>query len=522
MPEWLRTDYPTRWPAILFAGRGLSRVDESRVCNNISNPGHGTFLPYSRMGDEARQIDKVEWADTLEPEPATALQIMAWTMTVPPPARQLVEASMPADSDSLPGSASHAATRGAGRLRRRRGDSLASLVVTSPWSAIAAASIALSCAGGGVPPDSAPGPEMPPPDAGGACRVKELKKSEIQGVKTVSADGTRFLVNKEDEEGIGQVYVGTKGSSRLSCLTCIERPGGPKVDRYKMQPHWHPSGEWVFMAVEREEYSPPPILKWSKDYVEGQLQCGLWTNMYAVSSDGARWHRLTDFESGVPGVPDGYTGPVFTPDGKRAAWSQIVDGNTLRYRPFGRWELILADFEVEDGVPKMVNQKDITPEGMHWNEIGNFAPDNASLLLSGSVEKDAQGMDQYILNIDTGELTNLTNSPKVWDEHGLFSPDGEKIIFMSAHPYRDKPLTSTIFFIKTEFMLMNKDGSGLTRLTHFMEPGYPEYSRRGIAGAPEWDHDGQTVNLSRLFFPDFEYWDLVFEGPCGRRDLLPD
>jgi hypothetical protein len=169
----------------------------------------------------------------------------------------------------------------------------------------------------------------------------------------------------------------------------------------------------------------------------------------------------------------------------------------------------------------MVNQRDITPKGMHWNEIGNIGPDNVSLLLSGSSEKDAQGMDQYILNLDTGELTNLTNSPTVWDEHGLFSPDGEKIIFMSAHPYRDDPRSSKVVSIKTEFMLMNKDGSGLTQLTNFMEPGHPEFSKkRGIAGAPEWSHDGQTVNLSRLFFPNFEYWDIVFEGPCGRRDLL--
>jgi Tol biopolymer transport system component len=354
-----------------------------------------------------------------------------------------------------------------------------------------------------------------------ACEIKELKKSEIQGVKVSFPDGSRFLINREDENEVAQVYVGTGSSSAHRCITCTQQPGGPKPGRFKMQPHWHPSGDWIFMAVERENYNPPPILRWSKAYVEGQLQCGLWTNMYAVSADGKRWHRLTDFKSNVAGVPDGYTGPVFTPDGRRAVWSQVIDGNIFRYWPFGRWELILADFEVRDGIPRMVNQRDITPEGMHWNEIGNFGPDNASLLISGSTEEDAQGMDQYILNIDTGELTNLTNSPTVWDEHGLFSPDGEKLIFMSAYPYRAKPRTSKVLTIKTEFMLMNRDGTGLTQLTHFHEPGHPEYSKRGgIAGAPEWSHDGRSVNLSQLFFPNFEYWDIEFEGPCGRSDLL--
>lgn len=354
-------------------------------------------------------------------------------------------------------------------------------------------------------------------DAGGAagvCTIRELKKSGIQGLKVYSPDGTRFLVNKEDEKGVAQVYVGTTDAS-LTCITCAQQPGGPEPRRFKMQPKWHPSGRWISLAVERDQYSPPPVLGWSRRYVEGQLQNGLWTNMYAVSPDGLRWHRLTDFKSGAKGVPDGFTGPAFTPDGRRAVWSQIADGNVLRYRPFGRWELIRADFEDTDGVPRFSNATDITPPGMHWNEPGNFAPDNMSLLLSGSVEPDAQGMDQYVLNVLTGGLVNLTRSPDVWDEHGRFSPDGQKIVFMSAHPYREDKNASKILTIKTEFMLMNADGSGLTQLTHFRQPGYPEYEKSGIAANPQWSHDGRSVNLARLFFPDYQFWDVVFEGPCG-------
>jgi Tol biopolymer transport system component len=195
-------------------------------------------------------------------------------------------------------------------------------------------------------------------------------------------------------------------------------------------------------------------------------------------------------------------------------WSQIVDGNILKYVPFGRWELTLADFQEQGGRPVLTNHRDITPPGMHWNEPGNFHPDGVSLLMTGSTESDAQGQDQYILNIRTGRLVNLTNTPKVWDEHGLFSPNGEKIIFMSAYPYRSDPRASTVLGIKTEFMLARRDGSGLTQLTRFREKGAPEYPS-GIAATPEWDPDGRVVNLSALLFPKYEYWDLVFRGPCG-------
>lgn len=347
----------------------------------------------------------------------------------------------------------------------------------------------------------------------GACSVKELKKSEIQGLKVPAPDGDRFVVNKEDEKGTAQIYIGTTGSAVLTCITCTQQPGGPKLEKFKMQPKWHPSGRWIFVAVERDTYSTPPVIGWSRKFVEGQLQNGIWTNMYAVSPDGKIWHPLTDFKSDVKGTADGYTGPAFTADGRRAVWSQIVDGNVLVYT-FGRWELILADFEDSGGVPRFINRRNITPAGMHWNEPGNFSADEVSLVFSGSVEKDATGTDIYLLNIRTNKLTNLTDSPTVWDEHGVFSPDGEKIIFMSAHPYRADRNASKVLSIKTEFMLMNKDGSGLTQLTRFKEPGHPE-SSDGIAANAEWSRDGRSANLRQLFFPRYQYWDVVFQGACG-------
>jgi Tol biopolymer transport system component len=348
------------------------------------------------------------------------------------------------------------------------------------------------------------------------CSVRELKRSSVNGVRVPSPDGRFVAVNREDEQGTAQVYVQAAGSTALVCITCNPPEGAPRRERFKMQPHWHPSGRWILMAVERDEYQTPPVLGASRDYVEGQLQNGLWTNMWAVSPDGRVWHRLTDFRSGVPGVADGYTGPAFTPDGRQAVWSQIMDGNILTYWPFGRWELMLADFEDRDGIPRFRNFRIITPRDMHWNEPGNFAPDGEWLVLSGSVERDAQGMDQYILNIRTSQLVNLTNSPTVWDEHGRFSPDGQKILFMSAYPYRHDPGASQVLTIRTEFMLMNRDGSRLRQLTRFRDPAHPELAS-GIAASSEWSHDGRSASLRSLVFPNYEDWDIDFRGPCGRR-----
>ncbi|MEO8592226.1 MAG: hypothetical protein ABI759_02795 [Candidatus Solibacter sp.] len=352
--------------------------------------------------------------------------------------------------------------------------------------------------------------------AGSACTQAELKKSAVQGFRVYAPDGKRFLMNQKDAKGTEQVYLGQDATPDLTCVTCVQVDGGPKPERFKMQAHWHPSGNWISVAVERDTYSPSPLFGWNRSWVEGQLQSGLWTNMYLMSPDGKKWNRLTDFQSGKTGIADGFTGTAFTPDGKKAVWSQIIDGNILAYYPFGRWQLMVADLTVQGGVPALTNARDITPRNLYWNEPGNFHSDGKRILLTGSDQKDAQGMDLYTLDIETGILINLTNSPTVWDEHGVFSPNGEQIVFMSAYPYRSDPGASKIFSIKTEFMLLDVRTRELTQLTHYRQSGYPEYSFwGGIAATGAWSADGRSLSLARLFFPAYEYWDLRFQGACG-------
>jgi Tol biopolymer transport system component len=357
-------------------------------------------------------------------------------------------------------------------------------------------------------------PTIPKPTDPNACQVASLKKADAEGLKIPSPDGKKYIVSKEDNNKISQIYMGTTGSSKLTCITCTQEANGPKVDRFKMQPTWHSSGKWIFVAVERDEYTTPPILGASRDYVEGQLQSGIWTDMWAITPDGKQWKKMTSFKSNTAGVADGYTGPAITPDGKKAVWSQAMDGNILNYWPFGRWELTQADIVEENGMPRFTNLKNITPKGMHWNEPGNFSPDNQTLVISGSTEKDQQGMDQYTLNIKNGALKNLTNTPTIWDEHGYFSPDGKKIIFMSAYPYREDPNTSVVLFIKTDFMIIDSDGKNMHQLTYFRTPGHAEYTD-AIAAVGSFAPDGKSASLSTLSFPNYQYWTLTFKGNCG-------
>lgn len=350
------------------------------------------------------------------------------------------------------------------------------------------------------------------PDAAPVCKASLTRAPD--GLLVWSPDGRRYILNKKDAAGIYQLYVGVAAEDPPACITCTQQVNSPAPNRHKLQPHWHPSGQWIVLAGEMDNFQPP--LFSTPAMIEGWVQSGLWVNIYAVRPDGSQWYRLSDFGN-QPG--EGFTGVAFTPDGKQAVWAQIVDGNIFKYL-FGRWQLILADFaEDRTGVPSFANLRDITPGGAAWLEPGNFAPDGKSLLMTADIGlKDPQGMDQFILDITTGAVRNLTNSPGVWDEHGVFSPDGKKILFMSSYPFRANPLSATVLFLKTEFMLMDRDGKHLLQLTHFNSPGYPESNPRkqgSVASNGVWNPDGGTISALNLFFPAYQTWSISFNGRCG-------
>jgi hypothetical protein len=322
-----------------------------------------------------------------------------------------------------------------------------------------------------------------------------------------------WVATQYDANGVNQVYTTKAGSKDFTCITCVARPGAPRIDRNKFMTSWHPSGQWLTVGVEENNYSWSWLPQWLK---RGFLQSGVWMNMWITTPAGDRWYQLTDFKP-ENGPRDGYTGAAFTPDGRRAVWAEMVDGNVLA-NAFGVWRLYIADFYVApDGAPSLMNKTDITPAGARWVEPGNFSADGRHLLLSTDIGlADAQGQDQWSLNIATGAIQNLTNTPTVWDEHGLYSPSGKKISFMSSYPYRDEPDSYKTFSLKTEFMLMDADGSHLQQLTHFNVPGYPESQATRTVAAIAW-FIGSSQLYAIVMGPEFisTSWIITFAGSCG-------
>jgi hypothetical protein len=227
-----------------------------------------------------------------------------------------------------------------------------------------------------------------------------------------------------------------------------------------MMVSFHPSGEWISVGIELDihDYWWLP-----QSWQIGFLQSGMWLNIWVTNVKGDKWFKITDFNTAVA-PNNGFTGIAYSSDGKTAVWAEIV-GLTPGVDAFGVWKLFASDFTVTDGIPSFSNKRDITPADAIWLEPGNFAPDGQRVLLSTDIgmgtPRDAQGQDQWILNVFSGELEQVMNTPKVWDEHGMFSPNGKKIVYMSSYPYQDDPNAYTTTGLKTEIMLSNIDGTEL-------------------------------------------------------------
>jgi len=323
------------------------------------------------------------------------------------------------------------------------------------------------------------------------------------------------LVNKNLE-----IFTMRPDGSNVKCLTC-----GKKniTTGHKGQPFWHPSGKHIVFSAENDQYER----RNSRDMTVMPAISGRNNDVWIMTNDGERFWRITNTPKN-----GGIIRPSFSPDGKTLYWNEEWSlekypgrGSlwSLKDQPLGEkwglWRMKLADISFDEaGIPIVTNVRTVNINKLYPGKVllegQGIQPDNEHLIFSaadinetkgyvrwGFPPKDIYGLahwgELYITDLEGGSLVRLTHTSYNHDENPGFSPDSERIVWSRA-----KGAVGD----RVEFYIMNADGSNIKQLTHFTEPGYPEYIK-GPSGAGEidWSPDGQQIIFSKYIGVGLRY-----------------
>jgi uncharacterized protein (TIGR03437 family) len=286
-----------------------------------------------------------------------------------------------------------------------------------------------------------------------------------------SAKLNLIAYDRMSADGYYDVHTMNPDGTNDQCLTCNSTalPGLNKGN-----PSFDFSGKWIIFQVEKDGTSS----------VFDQLASpgsGLFNDVWVMDVKGTVFYQLTN----VPTVSSGVLHPHFNHAGTQVTWAQYLNSSPA---PLGTWEVQIADLVYNNGVPSLQNIKTYQPGAMpRFYETHGFSLDDKSVYLCANPDPAQKwyGADIYVFTPSTGAFVNLTNSPNDWDEHANLSPDGAHIVWISS-----TGIQLVANDEKSDFWIMDVDGSNKRRLTWFNNPGFPESQSSSVAAATStWSPD---------------------------------
>ena len=178
-------------------------------------------------------------------------------------------------------------------------------------------------------------------------------------------------------------------------------------------------------------------------------------DLYAVDVATGTLKRLTN----SPDILEQYA--VFSPDGRRITFfGRTADPWTL-YDVY----VMDADGRNQRRLTSNDGSMDLRDRSLQWS------PDSREILFSMEnvfIDDMTYYSDIFVIDVTKGSLANLTNSPRVNDVQGQWSPDGKKIAFTSGND------------ADYGVYIMNADGRNVVKVHDSMSQ-------------PSWLPDGQRI-----------------------------
>lgn len=305
-----------------------------------------------------------------------------------------------------------------------------------------------------------------------------------------------------------EIYISDTALNMARCLTCDTNalPQAIRHDKHKGNAEYHPGGNYIVFTSENEHGAHQP---WT---VAG---AGVNHDIFVTDATGSQFWRLT---SSAPG--GAILHPAFSHDGTKLFWGEMYYSTLFppTGQEYGLWNLKMADFSLASGTPQLSGIVTFAPRDSVWYESHSFSPDDRFIAFTSHAEDSTAYLGDITImdtaDIGTGNYINLTNSPNIHDEHAHWSPDGQKISWMSG------PYVGGLSTYNSDLYLMDANGGNPAQLTHFSNAAYPEYVQDTVVTPDHyWSPDGKRIYGFIHFINgsgwQTELYQVEFMGPCG-------
>jgi Tol biopolymer transport system component len=283
----------------------------------------------------------------------------------------------------------------------------------------------------------------------------QLFRVQGEGVEW-SPDGQWVVYDCKHQDGYYNIHVCRADGTDDRCLTTLDN-GLPH--RHAGSPAWHPSKKYIVLAAEKKVHQGGSI--------EAIPGFGGRSDIWVMLADGSKAWQLTNT---ADARGSGVIIPKFSHDGSKLAWAERVKPPQL-FTPratFGDWSIKVADFVDSPNGPHVANIRTYEPGGTAFYEAYGFSPDDSKIIFDSDFDsKGAFNSQIYVMDAASGSNVRRLTNGLDYNEHASYSPDGKHIVWMTSRGNMNHG---------TDWWIMDADGSNQRRLTHFNQPGYPEWA----------------------------------------------
>ncbi len=283
------------------------------------------------------------------------------------------------------------------------------------------------------------------------------------------------------------IYTSSASGSNPRCLTCTSNQIAHLSNDI---PLWAPNGNFIIFQSEDPSlgYVPPQL---------AQGGAGFDNNLWAATPDGKSFYQLTHISRG-----DAILHPQFSRNGQELAWAGYDRGAGTFTR---QWDIHIARFQIDpSGRPYLSEEKVFRPgisDRSTFYETHGFTP-NGELIFSSNMNSPyensckacALGIWEWYPASQQNPVL-LTPNTSSWNEHASMTPDGKHIAWITSQGEPFTPASNWGLTLRTDWWLMNANGTGKKQITFFNSPSSQTSSSnlRVICADSSWNPSGTEL-----------------------------